>query len=239
MNKRTMAISGAFVVLAGASVGLAAAVHAGPFAQPEASASTAPEDLGPVIATVDGQPIYLGEMRSRVQGIQQVHGDFEKMFGKDWKHELLQNLVDDKIVEEQAAARGITISEDQIAAHVAELRSNFPTEQAFQEWLSSGRMTESELASRIRLQTIASELYLKVTSDVTVTSAQMRTYYDRHGDRFPGVDGSGAPFLAVRAEIKQDLEKRARDTAYGAWLDAQRRDVQVVVVMPDWWKEIA
>lgn len=239
MRKRTLAISGALVVLAGASVGLAAAVHAGPFSEPAASAPASPEDLGPVIATVDGAPIYLGEMRSRVQGIQQVHGDFEKTFGKDWKHELLQNLVDDKIVEEQAAARGISVGEDQIAAHVAELRSNFPTEQDFQDWLTSGQMTEAELASRIRLQTLASELYLEVTSDVTVTSDQLHTYYERHRDKYPGVDGNGAPFLAVRGQIKQDLEKRARDAAYGAWLDAQRRDVQVVVVMPDWWKEIA
>jgi hypothetical protein len=238
MNKRTPAIAAALVVLAGASVGLAAAVHAGPFSD-TSTASVPAADPGPVIATVDGSPIYLSEMRSRVQGIQQVHGNFEQMFGKDWRHELLQNLVDDKIVEEQAAARGISVTDDQIAAHVAELRSNFPTGQAFEDWLASGQMTEAELASRIRLQTLASELYLKVTSGVRVSDAQLHAYYERHRDRYPGVDGNGAPFLAVRAQIKQDLEKEARDDAYGAWLETQRRDVHVVVVMPDWWKEIS
>jgi parvulin-like peptidyl-prolyl isomerase len=238
MNKRTLVVGAVAVALAAGSVGVAVAVHAGPFAAEPSAVSPSPQDLGPVIATVDGQAVYLSEMRSRVQGIAKVHGDFEKMFGKDWKQELLQNLVDDKIIEQQAAAMGIVVTDDQIQRHVDLLRSQFPTDAEYQAFLKRGHMSEAELAQRIRLQTIASELYLKVTDGVTVTRADLRAYYARHQAEFPGVDGGSAPFLAVKDQIRQKVDKRERDAVYGAWLQRQRAAATVVVVMPDWWKEI-
>jgi hypothetical protein len=216
------------------------ALDAGPFASnPSTPGATPSKDPGPVMATVDGRPVYLSEMRSRVEGLQTVHGDFAEVFGEDWPETLLQNLVDDKIVEQQAAALGITVSDEEIRAHVDELRSRFPTDQAFQDWLEAGRMDEGELADRITLQTLASELYLQVTGDVSVSGAAVHRYFKGHLDDYPGADGEGAPFTAVREQIRDDLLKVERDRAYGEWLDTERGLVEVVVVLPDWWKEFA
>ena len=216
------------------------ALGVGPFGSISATPGSTPsKDPGPVMATVDGRPVYLSEMRSRVQGLQTVHGDFTEVFGEDWPEKLLQNLVDDKIVEQQAAELGITVTQEEVRAHVDELRARFPTAQAFQDWLESGQMDEAELAERITLQTLASELYLQVTADVTVSGAAVHRYFKEHQEDYPGVDGEGAPFTAVREQIRDDLLKEERDRAYGEWLDAQRGLVEVVVVLPDWWKEFA
>lgn len=238
-NRRKLAMSSALVVIVGTSIGLAAVVHAGPFAERPRQTSSVPPDRGPVIATVDGSPIYLSEMQSRVQGIQQVHGDFERIFGKDWQQTLLQNLVDDKIIEQQASAMGIDVTDEQVQRHVDELRSGFPTQDQFQSWLRQGQMTESELAQRIRLQTLATDVYLKVTSDITVSRDQLHAYYERHQAEYPGLDGQGAPFLAVKDDIRRKVEKRLKDAAYARWLDSERTATRVVVVMPNWWKEIS
>jgi hypothetical protein len=227
----------AVVVIAALGTGAAAAFKVGPFAD-ASPAVAAPRDLGPVIATVNGAPIYLSEMESRVQGIVSVHGDFEKTFGKDWKDKLLQNLVDDKIVEQAAADLGVTVSDAELQDHVDRLRQMFPDDAAFQAWLKQGQMDLAELTERVRLQTITSVLYLKVTDDVQISNDEAHAYWASHRDKYPGVDGQGAAFLAVKDQIKEDLAKKQRDAGWAAWLEDQRTKVDVQVVMPDWWKEI-
>jgi SurA N-terminal domain. len=234
-NRKLVAVVAGVIAIAGVAAGAAWAMSRG-------SATTPAEpsrDLGPVIATVDGQPVYLAEMQSRVQGIQSVHGDFEKTLGKDWPDKLLQNLVDDKIVEQQAAALGIVVTDAQVQANMDKLRAMFTDDQQFQDWLAQGQMSLAELTDRVRLQAVTSTLYLKATEDVTVSSDEAHAYWEAHPDKYPGIDGGVASFLSVRSKIEEDLLKKARDRAYGAWLDEQRTKVDVVVVMSGWWKEIA
>lgn len=239
MKKTTIVLisAGAVVVLAGGIVA-AAALDVGPFNGSTEQALPA-RDLGPVIAEVDGAPIYLGEIRSRVEGIASVHGNLEDSLGKNWQDDLLQNVVDDKIVEAQAAELGIVVTDDDVDASIERLNGYFTSEAAFQDWLSEGQMDEAELRDRIRLQELASDLYLQITDDVTVSRDEARAWFEDHPEDYPGVDGEGVPFFSVKDEIESDLEKTKRDEAYAAWLEGQRELVTVVVVMDDWWKEIA
>jgi parvulin-like peptidyl-prolyl isomerase len=199
----------------------------------------AARDLGPPIASVNGQLVYLDEMRSRVQGIELVHGTLRASLGPNWREELLQNLVDDKIVLQKADELGIVVTDAEVQAHLDEIRGMFPDQASFDQWLAQGQMDQAELFDRIRLQTVASLLYRKVTKGVPVSLDRARAYYDAHPDKYPGVDGNGAPFLAVKDQIKRDVAKKLRDRAYAAWLADQRKNADVVVLMDDWWKEIA
>jgi len=234
-NRKTIIIVVGIVAIGVVAAGAAWAMNRGS----STTAAQPSRDLGPVIATVDGQPIYLAEMRSRVEGIQSVHGTFEETLGKDWQDKLLQNLVDDKIVEQQASAMGIAVTDEQIQTNMDKLRAMFADDQQFQDWLTQGQMDLAELTARVRLQAITSTLYVKVTEGVTVSNDDAHAYWEAHPDKYPGIDGGQAPFLSVRSQIKEDMSKEARDKVYGAWLEDQRATVDVVVVMSDWWKEIA
>ena len=236
ISKKTGVIVACAAVVLVAAVGGATALDR---RSPAPAAPDAARDLGPPIASVNGQLVYLEEMRARVQGIETVHGSLRDSLGPNWREELLQNLVDDKIVLQKAQELGIVVTDADIQAHLDEIRSMFPDQASFDQWLSQGQMDQAELFDRIKLQTIASLLYRKVTKGPHVTMDQMRAYYDAHRDKYPGVDGNGSPFLAVKDQIKRDVSKRLRDRAYADWLEAQRRAADVVVLMHDWWKEIS
>jgi hypothetical protein len=239
MNEKMLVlVSAAVALVVIAGIAVAGALDVGPWADPAVETVPA-RDLGPVIAEVDGQPIYLGEIRSRVEGIASVHGSLEESLGKDWQDDLLQNVVDDKIVEQQAAALGIDVTPAQIDTSIERLRGYFASEQEFQAWLTEGEMDEAELRDRIRLQDLATGVYLRVTDDVAVGADEARAWFAKHPEDYPGVDGEGVPFYAVKDEIEKDLLKDERDEAYAAWLEAQRGQVEVVIVMDAWWKEIA
>lgn len=236
ISKKTGVIIACAAAVVVAAVGGATALDRD---RSEPTAAAVPRDLGPPIASVNGQLVYLEEMRSRVQGIELVHGTLRDSLGPDWRDKLMQNLVDDKIIMQKAQELGIDVTDDEVQAHVDQIRSTFPDDATFDQWLTQGQMDRAELFDRIRLQTVASLLYRQVTKGTHVSKERARAYWQAHPEKYPGVDGQGAPFLAVKDQIKRDIAKDERDRIYAAWLEDQRDAAVVVVLMDDWWKEIA
>lgn len=222
-------IAATAALLLGASVAIAAALDIGPFG------TGSQADPGPVIARVEGRPIHLEEARARVEGLTSVHGSPEA----DWEEIVLQSLVDDALLEAKASEMGLSVTDAELESHVAEIRTMFDTEEAFVGWLDSQGMTESELVRRITLQTLAVKVYEEVTRDVQVSTEDIRAYYREHRTEYVGPDGEIMPLLAVRQDIRDDLLKQAKDEAYGAWLQEQRAQADVVVLMDDWWRTVS
>ncbi len=195
-------------------------------------------DLGPVIARVDGRPIYLHEARMRIEGLSSVHGDIEEMLGDDWPDRILRSLVADQVLRAEAAARGIEVTAADIDAYVRQVTGTIGTGQTLDEWLAAQGMTMAELERRAELQILGGRVYLAVTADVRVTGRELRTYYREHRQEFEEVDGTIPPLLEIRRSLRRSLLDAERDEAYAAWLEEARDRAEVVVVMDDWWRNL-
>ncbi len=198
----------------------------------------ADEGAGPVIARVDGRPIYLEEAAARVEGFSSIHGGIQEAFGPDWHDRVFQSLVDDQIIREEAARLGIVASELEISSHLQRLEGMFSSSAEFQRWLDSQHMTVGELERRIELQTLAARVYESVTANAEVSVDEIKAYYRQHQGELAQVDGEPPPLSQVRGEIQRQLEKEKKDQAYAAWLEGRRQTVNVVVVVDDWWRDI-
>lgn len=221
----------AVVASAGIATALAAAFGVGPF-EPR-------RDPGPVVAIVNGRPIYLSEARSRLEGLGSVHGGIEDVFGPRWQDRILDSLVEEQLIRAEASERGIVVTGEELADHVERLRAMFGSDEGFDGWLAQQGIDLDELVRRISVQTVAAELYESITADVDVAMSAVRAYYRSHGDEYLQADGTVAELWAVKDAIREDLTKQARDETFGAWLDEQRAGADVVVVMDGWWKELA
>jgi peptidyl-prolyl cis-trans isomerase D len=197
------------------------------------------KEQGTVIATVNGEPIYLDDARARYEGLFLVHGAGGQTLAAGWQERVLQSLADDRIVEDQAAQLGISVSGQELTVHVARLKGNFQTEEGFQGWLDSQHMDLAELERRIELQTLWARVYEAVTGHIVVSEEQARTYFDSHRGDYTNADGSPAPFYKARASIRDQIEKQARDQAFGAWLEQHRQGVNVVVLDDNWWRSVS
>jgi len=233
-NKRAVIVIGAFVVVAIVGlVGGAYALHLGPWEEQAQSL-----DLGPVIARVDGHPIYMHEAKARVQGLASIHGNVEDVLGKDWQERVLRSLVDDQILREQAPEFGITVTDEDIQAYLDKIQSLIGTDQTLEQWLTAQRMTMAELERRAELQIIGSEVYDAVTKDVTVTGAEVRNYYQTNKEQYTGTDGNTPSLLELSKTIRESLLQQKQDDAYAAWLESTRARSEIVVVMDDWWRNL-
>jgi hypothetical protein len=196
----------------------------------------ASEHAGPVIATVRGRPIYLEEARARLHELRGFHGDGAQT---DWQSLVLRSLADDVLLELAAQEMGITVATADIDRQIARLRSNFPSEERFREWLARQGMDEQELAARIRMQTLTVRVFARVTADVSVPPERVRNHYERRRDDYVAPTGEPIPFYAVRSEIREDLLRRAKERAYARWLEAERARADLVILMPDWFRRIS
>lgn len=210
-------------------VGSAWALHLGPFEG---------ADRGPVVATVDGEPIYLSDARYRALGLASTHGDLVGSLGEAWYDEVLWSLVDDVIIRDEAARLGLSVPDQEVAAQILELRGLFPSLTEYEAWLASQQIDEDELERRIRLQALAVRVYQAVTADVVVGDEEISAYYEEHTDEFVGGNGDPVPLAEVRASIEESLLQEKRSEAYAAWRDERRDAVSVVIVMNEWWRSI-
>ncbi len=221
-------------------VGTAFFLHVGPFARAAApDAAPAPQDLGPLIATVDGQPIYLGEAKSRLEGLSTVHGDPIATLGKHWPEQILQSLVSDKVIRAEAASRGITATDADKQEWLGQIQSMLGPGQTIESWLAEQGISYQELMRRIELQIIATHVYNAVTADVTVSSKELHRYYRTHRAEFEGVDGHVSSFIEVRNSLRESMRKQKQEEAYTSWLDEAKSEVDVQIVMKDWWRSLS
>ncbi len=238
-TKQIALLSGALAALFLLAVGVVSLLGHDSTAKPGSTAgSSAPLDLGPVIATVDGQPVYLGEAKSRIDGLTTLHGDLTSVLGEDWHDVILGSLVSDQVLRAEAKTRGIEITDADIQSSVASIQGMLGEGQTLDGWLADQGISYAELERRIELQLIGSRVYVAVTKDVTVTGKEIREYYRENKVDYQGTDGHTSPLLEVRRSIRETLLKDERDQAYAAWLERARTDADVVVVMNDWWKDL-
>ncbi|MGZ8578152.1 MAG: SurA N-terminal domain-containing protein [Actinomycetota bacterium] len=222
----------ALAVLFGAAAGTYA-LQLGPWRDdPE------PLALGPVIARVNGDPIHLMEARTRVEGLSTVHDGVEEMLGEDWPAQILQSLVDDQILRQEAATLGVTVTDEDIASYVYRIEGMLGEDQTLDQWLAEQGMTLPELERRVELQIIGARIYITVTEDVVVTGAEVRDYYRDHRLEYTGADGTVQSLLELRQSLREGLLKEKQDEAYAAWLTESRERAEVVVVMDDWWRNV-
>jgi hypothetical protein len=198
-----------------------------------------PSDRGPIIATVDGQPIYLDEAQSRVKSLAGMHeGSQGPLTGSDWHDQVLQSLVDDRLIWEEAERRDIIVTDQELASAVQDVIDLFPTLADYQAWLESEQMDQSDVESRMELQIVSTRVFDAVTSEVHTSEAQLRDHYAANQASYTTPDGGAATFSEARAEVRDDVEQQMKDEAFISWLDDQRRSADVVIVLDQWWSDI-
>jgi hypothetical protein len=221
--------SAAVLILVGVllvlTVGTAWVLGVGPFGT---------SDQGPVIATVDGQPIYLGEAQTRAASLAGVHAEGAgPLSSEEWPDQILESLVDDRLIQAEAEQRDIAVSDQELAASVQEVVGMFPDLADYQAWLESEGMDQDEVERRLEQQLLSAAIYDAVTADISVSDEQIRAYYEANLPSYAGV-----PFKEAKGDIEAELGVQAKDAEFAAWLETRRQQADVVMVMTDWWKEV-
>lgn len=94
---------------------------------------------------------------------------------------VLADLIFRRLVEDEFAKAGLQLTEEEVQSRLAELKQEFPTEEAFLQWMQQVGMSEPEMLAEIRHQIKLEKLR---TKDVKVTEADLKKFFQENRERY-------------------------------------------------------
>lgn len=175
------------------------------------------KDKETVVANVAGEQVKKAEFTKMFDIFK---AQYEKQFGAEvWdkevdgrkfgdvaKEKILDMLVDTKIQLKKAEEMGIKVTDEEVNTEIENAKKYFETEEKFNEFLKEQNMDLDYFKDSVRKDMIISKLREKMTENITVTDAEIKTYYDAHLNEFMQVKASHI-LLETKEEAQKMLER--------------------------------
>ncbi|CAG9619771.1 SurA N-terminal domain-containing protein [Sutcliffiella rhizosphaerae] len=151
-------------------------------AQDQQDQGQAPEleevDPEKVVATVNGEEIKGEEYNNMLQQTQIMMMQFGQMGDADTlKEQTLNTLIDQKILSLEVSDKGYEASEKEVEDYLNEIKTQYESEEKFNEALEASPLTMETLKTQIA-EELALEKYLENELEETnVTDEQVEEYY--------------------------------------------------------------
>lgn len=125
---------------------------------------------GPVAATVNGTNIYEGQVTETVETVRTQLGLTDESTWAEWmeqngytpekvREEVLDTFIDQELVRQGAAEKGVTAEEDEVNSYIDSMKSYYDTDEAWQSALESAGMSEDEYRTNIENSLLSQGLY--------------------------------------------------------------------------------
>ncbi len=136
-----------------------------------------------VVATVNGNPIFQTEVDKAYQA-QLASNAQQQTPTQDQEDSLklniLHTLIVEAIIDQRAAKQGLTATDAEVDAKLAEMKAPY-TEEQFQAKLKASNLTLDELRSDVRRSITEDKLLNKeINSRINVSDADVTNYYNTH-----------------------------------------------------------
>jgi peptidyl-prolyl cis-trans isomerase SurA len=135
-----------------------------------------------VVATVNGHAIMRADMDRVYQAkLGEAQGQKPSPEEADsLRLEIVHQLITDENVDQRAAKMNLTATPEDVDAKVADIKARY-TEEQFNQWLQTNHTTLDELKHDIRRSLTMTKLLNKeIESKITVSDADVASYYNQH-----------------------------------------------------------
>jgi len=144
-----------------------------------------------VVATVNGKPVLRADV-DKVYANQLANNPQEQSPSPDQADSLrlniLHELILEEIVQQRAAKQNLTATDADVDSKIAEMKAPY-TEEQFQAKLKASNQTLDDLKHEERRSlTLEKLLNKEINSRITVTDADVSTYYNAHKAEFNLID---------------------------------------------------
>ncbi len=138
------------------------------------------------------------------------------------REEILQSLIDEKIVVQEARARGITVTdvevEQAVSQHLDSVKQQMGGDEVFQQELKKEGLTEEDLRARYRedarREILTSRLMQReVYSKIEIPETELKAYYEEHRSELPKKPGKltlAHIFIALKANEEAIARAQAK-----------------------------
>src|SRR4051812_28190433 len=166
-----------------------------------------PPSFASCVASLKGQPTPKGTNKpSDAQLKKQCKQQYNQLKG-----EVMQFLIQAQWVQQEAANQNIKVSDAEVKRSFEDQKKQaFPTDKAYQKFLKTSGMTETDILYRVKLDTLQQKLTQKVTEkESKVTDADVQDYYNKNKKRFAQPERRDLRVVLTKTEAKAKQAKSA------------------------------
>ncbi len=139
----------------------------------------------PLAARVNDQPLFLDTYQKQVSLFEQVliaqgvdiTGDEGRARLGQVQQQVLDSMLEQLIIEQQANTLGITVTEDEVETKAQEAIDQIENQEQFEMWLAENSLTYPQFISDLRSQLIANRMFEYITQDVPETAQQVQLHF--------------------------------------------------------------
>jgi len=136
---------------------------------------------GSAVATVNGEPISRSDFESKLES-------------SPGARNTLQQMVQETLILQYAKKNNLNVTDDEIAKREDDLKANFPN-GSWDEMLKARGLSEDDVKQALREQIILDKA---LATRVTVTPAQVKSYFDKNHAAFDKAEQIKARHILVK-----------------------------------------
>lgn len=184
-----------------------------PFQLPGQAAPAATVN-GKAITTVDYErQVSLATTYLKGQGVDAATPEGQQTIAT-MRNELLDQMIDQEIINQAAAKEGLTVTNEEIDAQIADTVVQAGGQEVLDAWYASSGFTKEEYRQSVREQLTGDKLFKKVTASVATTADQVHARHimvatKEEADAVIARLKAGEDFVKVAMEVSLDEGSKA------------------------------
>ncbi len=143
-----------------------------------------------VAAVVGNKKIYMSEVNDvlvnvmRQNGIPEGQIDLNSPQLAEARKSVLENLVNRELLLLESSKNKPENLDELVDNEISNIKSEFETEEEYQQALQQNRMDEEKLVSRLKKNILLDQYVNNIQEEVTVSESEMKTYYKNNKSDF-------------------------------------------------------
>jgi parvulin-like peptidyl-prolyl isomerase len=126
---------------------------------------------------------FLNFMRMQLSG--QFKGEQLENKIQSMKLDLLNRLIEDRLILQEAKKSNLKIDDNRIKAKLEETKKRYPTESEFQDALAKQGLVQADIEAKIREQFLIYNIIdRKIRSKIMVNPAEVTNFYEKNREEF-------------------------------------------------------
>ena len=181
-------------------------------------------DIGnPVVALVNDEKITARELSTRYAQLPEEYADALT------EEDFLQELIDVRLLIQEAKAQGIVVRDEELDASLALLEQQLPEGTELDAFLGEQGLTKDDLRSDLTDQLLINKLINStILSSLVVADEEVLEFYNSHIDEFI-VDGEPIPLEQLADPIRQQIVFEQTNVAVTLYLSQLRASSEIVL----------
>ena len=145
-----------------------------------------PAQLPEVVARVNGEAINAAELENAIKGLEGRAGGPVPADQRDRVYRgVLDDMIGYKLLVQEAKARKIAVPDAEVEAQVAQIRSQFPNQQQFEQALAAQKTTLEAVRNDARSEMSVEKLVEgEIAAKVAVKPEAVTDFYQKNQDKF-------------------------------------------------------